>query len=61
MKFEGSSPHLQQPATRPYPEPDQSSPRYPKPFYARSMLISSACFHTLHQFEGTAYVNVMIP
>jgi len=29
MEPEGSLPHLQVPASCPYPEPDQSSPRHP--------------------------------
>jgi hypothetical protein len=29
MEPEGSLPHSQEPATYPYPEPDQSSPRTP--------------------------------
>jgi hypothetical protein len=31
MEPEGSLPHSQVPATCPYPEPDQSSPRLPIP------------------------------
>jgi hypothetical protein len=31
MEPEGSSPYTQEPATRPYPEPDQSSLRPPPP------------------------------
>jgi len=40
MEPEGSFPRLQEPATCPYPEPDQSSP-CPHPTYWRSMLLSS--------------------
>jgi hypothetical protein len=38
MKPEGSLPHSQQPATCPYPKPDQSSP-YTIPLLGRSILI----------------------
>jgi hypothetical protein len=41
---EGSSPHSQQPATGPYPEPDESTPPVsPKSISLRSILIPS--FH----------------
>jgi hypothetical protein len=33
MESEGSLPHTQVPATNPYPEPDQSSPRLPIPLF----------------------------
>ena len=33
MEHEGSLPHSQQPATCPYPEPDQSSPYLPTHFF----------------------------
>jgi hypothetical protein len=36
MEHEGSLPHLQEPATCPYPEPDQSSP-CPHPLLTNSM------------------------
>jgi hypothetical protein len=42
MEPEGSSPYTQQPATRPYPEPDQSSLRPPHPTSRRSILILSS-------------------
>jgi hypothetical protein len=32
MEIEGSLPCLQEPATSPYPEPDESSPHPPTPF-----------------------------
>jgi len=41
MESEGSLPHLQVPATCPYPEPDQSSP-CPHPTSWRSILILSS-------------------
>jgi len=31
MESEGSLPHLQMPATGPYPEPDRFSPRFSPP------------------------------
>ena len=33
MEPEGSLPHLQELATRPYPEPNQSIPCFPIPLY----------------------------
>ena len=33
MEPEGLLPHLQAPATRPYPEPDQTSPCLPIPLF----------------------------
>jgi hypothetical protein len=41
MEPGGSLPHSQEPATCPYPEPDQSSP-CPRPTSARSILILSS-------------------
>jgi hypothetical protein len=32
MEHEGSLSYSQKPATRPYPKPDESSPRLPIPF-----------------------------
>jgi hypothetical protein len=42
---EGSSPHSQQPATGPYPEPVKSNPHSPKPISLRSILIPSSRLH----------------
>ena len=42
MEPEGLSPHSQQPATSPYPEPDLSSPCPPHPTSWRSVLIMSS-------------------
>jgi hypothetical protein len=42
MEPDGSSPYTQQPATCPYPEPDQSSLRPPHPTSRRYILILSS-------------------
>jgi hypothetical protein len=41
---EGSSPHSQQPANVPYPEPGESTPHTPQPISLRSILIPSHSF-----------------
>jgi len=45
MEPKGSLPHLQVPATCPYPQPDQSSPFPPHPTSWRSILILSSHLH----------------
>jgi hypothetical protein len=42
QELECSSPHLQQPATGPCPEPVESNPHPPKPISPRSILIPSS-------------------
>ena len=42
MESECSLPHSQKPATRPYPEPDQPSPRHARSIYWKSILTLSS-------------------
>ena len=56
MKTEGSLPHLQQPATCPYLEPDRSSP-CPHPTSLRSILILSPIFDWVFQVDNYTHTH----
>jgi hypothetical protein len=55
MEPEGSLPHSQEPATCPYPEPDQSSPRpHPPQTTSLDLLTLEDGTHTLSRNVGKA-------
>jgi len=68
MEHNGSSPHSQEPATCPYPEPDQSSPYPPIPLLEDQIILPSSlglrlpsCLFPSGHATKTLYAPVLSP